>query len=79
MIDLGTFEEMARMGRLEPIDIARAYNRIMELDGLNSAVRRQAGDKERRREAWKRSVIHYAVSQATRYGLECSLPRGDRE
>lgn len=79
MIDLGTFEQMAMLGRLEAADILRAYNRIMELDQLNSEVRRRARLRAQNKEAWKRAALNYAVSQAPRYGLECSLPSGDQE
>ena len=65
--------------RMEAADILRAYNRVMELDQLNSEVRRRARHIERQKEAWKRAALNYAVSQAPRYGLECSLPSGDQE
>lgn len=78
-IDLGTFEEMAKLGRLEAADIVRAYSRIMELDTLNSDVRRRRARTMRQKQAWKRSVLNYARATAPRFGLECSLPAGDRE
>ena len=77
MINLAEFETRALRGELEPADVVRAYNRIMELDQINSAARRQRKSLARRREAWRRGVINYARSQAPRFGLELSLPRGD--
>ena len=79
MTSLTDFEARAHRGELEPADVVQAYNRIMELDQINSMVKRRAKDLTRRREAWRRGVLNYARSQAPRFGLELSLPAGDRE
>ena len=72
MINLADFEGRAHRGELEPADVVQAYNRIMELDQINSTVKRRAKDLTRRREAWRRGVLNYARSQAPRFGLELS-------
>ena len=59
--------------------MVQAYNRIMELDQINSTVKRRVKDLTQRREAWRRGVLNYARSQAPRFGIELSLPAGDRE
>ena len=51
MINLAEFEARAHRGELEPADVVQAYNRIMELDQINSTVKRRAKDLARRREA----------------------------
>ena len=79
MINLAEFEDRAKRGELEPADVVRAYNRIMELDQINSTARRQRKDLARRREAWKQGALNYALATAPRFGLELSLPAGDRE
>ena len=66
MIDLGTFEQMARLGRLEAADILRAYNRVMELDQLNSEVRRRSARKKGRMARFNAQNRPNTISERTR-------------
>ena len=74
MINLADLEGLALAGKLTAADIVQAHNAIDRLSEQNAAVLAQ----RRRKESWRRGVINYAMAVAPRFGLECSLPKGDR-
>lgn len=76
--DFHALEAKARRGELTDADITRAYSIIGDIHALGLRVRAEQRVRERRENAYRHAVQQYAAKMAPVFGLEKSLPVGDR-